>query len=168
MCNEVVFPGELPVGLGMLLSRGPHSLSAAQRPGVEPPCTCSPYSPMQAPSEGSSVQLKRSAIPLNCCGAHHAPVVRPPFTFRCILRPGFEFSLRARAGPRAAAVEDEGVGPFLACWSCSARWHTPSRSLPRSLWPPLSVHVQITMPGPPDVIMLRTQAVRMKSLQGAE
>ncbi len=42
--------------------------------------------------------------------AQHAPVVRPPFTFGRILQPGFEFSPRARAGPGAAAVEDEGFG----------------------------------------------------------
>ncbi len=49
-------------------------------------------------------------IPVNCCGAQHAPVVRPPFTFGRILRPGFEFSPCAHAGPRDAAVEDERFG----------------------------------------------------------
>ncbi len=43
-------------------------------------------------------------------GAQHTPVVRPPFTFGRILPPGFKFSPRARAGPRAAAVENEGFG----------------------------------------------------------
>ncbi len=49
-------------------------------------------------------------IPVNYCGAQHAPVVMPPFTFGCILQPGFEFSPRARTGPRATAVGDEGFG----------------------------------------------------------
>ncbi len=56
MCNEVIYPDELPVGLSTLLSRGPRSLSDAHwRPGVEPPRTCTPSSPTQVPSEGSSV-----------------------------------------------------------------------------------------------------------------
>jgi hypothetical protein len=80
------------------------------RPGVEPPCTCSPSTPTQAPSKGSSVQWRRSIIPVNRRGAQHAPVVRPPFTFGRILQPGFEFSPRACARPRAAAMEDEGFG----------------------------------------------------------
>jgi hypothetical protein len=55
-CNEVIYPGELPVGLSTLLSYGPRSLSAAHWwPGVEPPRRCSPSSPTQAPSKGSSV-----------------------------------------------------------------------------------------------------------------
>jgi hypothetical protein len=39
-----------------------------------------------------------------------APVMRPPFTFGHNLWPGFELSPCARAGPRIAAVGDEGVG----------------------------------------------------------
>jgi hypothetical protein len=110
-CDEVVYPGELPVGLSTLLSRGPRSLSAAHwRPGVEPPRTCSPSSPTQALSKGTSVPWSSSPIPVNRHGAQHTPGVRPPFTFCCILRPGFQFSPRARAGPRAAVVEDEGFG----------------------------------------------------------
>ncbi len=110
-CDEVVYPSELPMGLSTLLSRGPHSLSAAHwQPSVEPPRTCSSSSPTQAPSKGSSVQWSRSPVPVNRHGAQHTPVVRLPFTFGHILRPGFEFSPRARAGPGAAAVEDEGFG----------------------------------------------------------
>jgi hypothetical protein len=49
MCNEVIYPGELPMGLSTLLSRGPRSLLAAHwRPGVEPPRMYSPSSPTQA------------------------------------------------------------------------------------------------------------------------
>ncbi len=56
MCGEVVYPGELPVGLSMLLLCGPRLLSAAHwRPSVESPCMCSPSSPWP-PSEGSSMQ----------------------------------------------------------------------------------------------------------------
>ncbi len=103
-CNEVVCPGELPVGLSTLLSRGPSSLSADHCwPSVEPPRMCSSSSPSWAPS-------KRSAISVNRCGAQHAPVVRPPFTFGHILRPGFEFSPCACDWPRASVVGDEGVG----------------------------------------------------------
>ncbi len=98
-------------GSATLLSRGPRSLLAAHwRPGVEPPRMCFPSSPTQAPSEESSMQWSRSQIPVNRHGAQHAPVMRPPFTFGRILQPGFEFSPRARAGPKAAAVEGEGFG----------------------------------------------------------
>ncbi len=106
MCNKDIYPGELPMGLSLLLSRGPRSLSAAHcRPGVEPPCTCSSSSPTWAPSNWTNQHaVKRAAIPVNRHGAQHIPVVRPPFTF------GFEFSLSARARPEAAVVDDEGVG----------------------------------------------------------
>jgi hypothetical protein len=119
--------------------------------------------PRSSPAKGPACNEVDLLIQVNCHGAQHTPVVRPPFTFGRILRPGFEFSPRARAGPRAAAVEDEGFG-LSACWSCSACCHTPFKSSPRSPWPPLSAHV----PGPPQVFMLPTQAVRMKSLQAAE
>ncbi len=130
----------------------------------EPPRTCCPSSPRQAPSEGSSVQWSSSPILVNRRGAQHAPVVRPPFTFGCILWLGFEFSPRARAGPRAAAVGDEGFG----LPACSARCHTPPRSSPHGPWPPLFAHVQINVPGLPHVPMLRTHSVGLKSLQAAE
>ncbi len=63
---------------------------------------------------------------MNRRGAQHAPVVRPPFTFGHIVRPGFEFSPRACAGPRAAVVEDEGfalpgVLGMLSTLSCSSQ-----------------------------------------------
>ncbi len=82
-------------------------------------------------------------------GAQHAPVVRPPSTY-------------GRAGPGAAVVEVEGfVLPGVLV--CSARCHAPPRSLPRGPWPPLFAHVQINVPAPPHVLMLRTQAVGVKS-----
>jgi hypothetical protein len=100
MCNEDIYPGELPIGLSTLLSRGPRPLSAAYCwPGVEPPRTCSLSSPAWAPSNMTDQRaVKRAAIPVNRLGAQHIPVVRPPFTFGRILWPGFEFSPRARAG----------------------------------------------------------------------
>jgi hypothetical protein len=55
------------------------------------------------------MQWNRFAFPVNRLGAQHAPAVRPPFTFGRNLRPGFEFAPSARAGPRAAALGDEGV-----------------------------------------------------------
>jgi hypothetical protein len=63
MCNKVVCPGELPVGLSTLLLHGPCSLSVAHwRPHVRPLCTCSPSSPTRAPSQRSSMQWGRVAI----------------------------------------------------------------------------------------------------------
>ena len=79
-------------------------------------------------------------------GAQHAPVVRPPSTYGRIVRPGFEFSPRARAGPGAAVVEAEGF--VLTGVQKSARRHAPPRSSPRGPWAPLFAHVQINVPGP--------------------
>ncbi len=98
-------------GLSTLLLRGPRSLSATHcRPGVEPPHTCSPSSPTQAPVKGPPCNEVDLLILVNRRGAQHALVVRPSLPFGRILLTGFEFSPRARAGPRAAAVEDEGFG----------------------------------------------------------
>ncbi len=111
MCDEVICPGELPVGLSTLLSHGPCSLSAAHwRPHVRPLCTCSPSSPTQAPSRRFSMQWGRVAIPVNWRGAQHTPVVGPPVDFRPQFTAWFWDSPCARAGPKAAAVKDEGVG----------------------------------------------------------
>jgi hypothetical protein len=104
-CDEVVYPGERPWSSACSCRVAPIHF---RPPSVEPSRTCSPSSPMQAPSEGSSVQWSRSTIPVNRRGAQHAPVMRPTFTFSRILRPDFKFSPRAHAEPRAAAVEDEG------------------------------------------------------------
>jgi hypothetical protein len=95
-----------------------------------------PSSPTYAPSEGSSMPRSSSLIPVNRRGAQHAPVVRPPFTFGHIVRPGFKFFPRARAGPRAAVVEDEGfVLPGMrSTLSCSSQILT-TRSAAPSLRP---------------------------------
>jgi hypothetical protein len=74
-------------------------------------CRASTYVlPFQSPSQWSSVQWGKSAIPVNHRGALYAPIMRPPFTFCCIYTAWFWASPRARAGPRAAAVKDEGIG----------------------------------------------------------
>jgi hypothetical protein len=135
MCNEDISPSELPMGLSTLLSRGTRSLLVANcRPSVEPPRTCSSSSPTWAPSSMTHQRaVKRAAIPVNRCGAQHIPVVRPPFIFDRILRPGFEFSPRARAGPEAAVVDDEGVGLPGKLFR-PTRCHPPPRSSPRGPW----------------------------------
>jgi hypothetical protein len=134
-CNEDIYPGELPMGISTLLSRGPRSLSAAHcRPSVEPPRTCSSSSTTWAPSNRTNQHaVKRAAILVDHRGAQHVPVVRPPSTFGHILRPGFEFSPCARARPEAAVVDDKGVGlpGELFRLSCC---HPPPRSLLRGPW----------------------------------
>jgi hypothetical protein len=104
---------------------------------------------------------------VNRRGAQLVPVVRPPFTFGRILLPGFEFSPRARAGPEAAVLDDEG-SVFLANYSGrhAVVLLPDPRHVARGRY--FSAHIQINVPGPPHVVMLRTQAVGMKSLQAAE
>ncbi len=99
---------------------------------------------------------------MNRHGAQHAPVVRPPSTFGRIVQPGFEFSPRAHAGPRAAVVEAEGfVLPgllvMLSTLSCSSHI-LASRPMAASLRPRPNQRARS-----PHVLMLRTQAVGMKS-----
>jgi hypothetical protein len=91
------------------------------------------------------MQWNRFAFPVNRLGAQHAPAVRPLFTFSHNLQPGFEFSPHARAGPRAAALGDEGVS--LSGELVSAQ-HTvvllsDSRHVACGRY--LPVHVQIVM-----------------------
>jgi hypothetical protein len=155
-CYEVIYP----VGLSTLQFRGPCSLLATHwQPSVEPPCTYSPISPMRAPSKRSSVQWTRSDFPVSCRGAQHAPVMRPPFTFASNLWPGFEFSPHTRAGPRAAALGDEGVG--LSGELVKAQHtvvHLPNpRDVARDRH--CSVHVQVVACQVSPHIMLCTQAV---------
>jgi hypothetical protein len=64
----------------------------------------------ELPAEGPACNEVDLLIPVNRHEAQHAPVMRPSFTFGCIIWPGFEFSLCACAGLRAIAVEDEGFG----------------------------------------------------------
>jgi hypothetical protein len=110
-CNEVDYPGELPVGLSTLLSRGPHSLSATHwRPGVESPCTCSPHCPTRTPSRRPSVQCGKSCHLGGPLWGSHAPVVEAPIHFQPPFPARFRASPRARAGPNAANVRDEEVG----------------------------------------------------------
>jgi hypothetical protein len=136
-CNEDIYPGELPMGLSTLLLHGPRSLSAAHcQPGVEPTRMCSSSSPTWAHSNMTDQRaVKRAAILVNRRGAQYVPVVRPPFTFGRIFRPGFEFSPRARARPEAAVVDDEGVGLPGELFR-PTRCRPPPRSSPRGPWLP--------------------------------
>jgi hypothetical protein len=124
-----------------------------------------------APSNRTSQRaVKGAAIPVDCHGAQHVPVVRPPSTYSRILRPGFEFSPRACAGPEAAVVDDEGLrGRSL--WRTIQAITLPSSSQILTTRPVVAISLptsRFNVPGPPHVVLLRTQAVRMKSLQAAE
>jgi hypothetical protein len=113
------------------------------------------------------MEWMRSVFLVHPCGAQHAPVVRPPFTFGKNLWPGFEFFPCAHARPRAAASGDEEVG--LSNELVSAQHATVLLQDPRhpALGCQTSVNVQIVERQVPHV-MLCIQAVRMKSLQAAE
>jgi hypothetical protein len=180
---------------------------------------------MQAPSEGSSVQWKRSAIPWTIVGLRMLQLWDPHSLSAAFYSPVLSSLYMHCAGSRTAAVEGEGVGPFLACWSCSACFFfsfiflwvfvymylcRPSeastrccaipggyppqgwQSLPcageeldsnpgllicsqvRYHWAtsPPAQHAVVLLPDPcqvpPHVLMLRTQAVGIKSLQATE
>jgi hypothetical protein len=68
----------------------------------------------------------------------------------------FRASPRARAGPKAAAVQDEGVGlPGKLCSAQHAVVLLPDpRHTARGI--SLSAHVQLNVPGALHVVMLRT------------
>ncbi len=85
-----------------------------------------------------------------------------PIHFRPHSAARFEFSPSARAGPEAAVVDDEGVGlpGELIRPSCC---HPPPRSSPRGPWSLFLGPRPVNVPGPPHVVILRTQAVGMKS-----
>jgi hypothetical protein len=146
MCNEDIYPGELPMGLSTLLLHGPCSLLAAHcLPGVEPPRTCSSSSPTWALSNMTDQRsVKRAAIPVNRRGVQHVPVVRHPIHSRLHFAARFEFSQHARAGPEAAVVDDEGVG-------LPGKLFRPTRCRPRhaARGRYFFAHVQINEPGPP-------------------
>jgi hypothetical protein len=85
------------------------------------------------PQQQDQRAVKRAAIPVNRRGAQHVPVVMPPFNFGRILRPSFEFSSCARAGPEAAVEDDEGIdlpGELFRPTRCCH----PPRSLPCGPW----------------------------------
>jgi hypothetical protein len=109
-CNEVIYPGELPMGLSTHPSHGPRSLSSTHcQPGVEPPCMCSSSSPTWAPSKGP-VCNKENCHPGELLWGSVCSSCEAPIHFQPFLQPGFEFSPRAHAGPRAAVVDNEEVG----------------------------------------------------------
>jgi hypothetical protein len=132
-CNEVVCPGELPVGLSVLLSRGPRSLLAALAARCRASTYVHPSSPTQAPSNRSSVQWDRAALPVNSRGAQHAPVVRPPSTFSRNLPPGFGPPHVQLLGPKLLLYKMKGSAFQVSC-ACSARCRPPPRSSLRSPW----------------------------------
>jgi hypothetical protein len=149
-CNEVVCPGELPVGLSSLLSHGPRSLSAAHwRLGVEPPHMCSPSSPTRTPSRRSSLQWGRAAILVNRHGA-------------CTLQSWGPHSLLA-VGPVSSL-------PSCMCWAqccCCSELSTAQHTAPSSQI--LATQPVVVSPqDSPHVVTLRTQAVGVKTLQAAE
>ncbi len=148
-CDEVICPGELPVGLSTLLWHGPHSLLAAHWwPSVKPPHTCSPSSPMWPPAKG----------PVCCEMSCHCCSREAPIKFRLYFTTRFQASPHAHAGPKAAAVEDEGVG---LPGKLDKAHHTVILPNPRhaALGKLSAHHVQLNMPIFPHVILLRTQAV---------
>jgi hypothetical protein len=104
---------------------------------------------------------------MNCCGGQHASIAWPPFTFRWQLRPVFEFSPLASAGPKAAAVGNKDVG--LSGELVRAQHTVILLPGPRltACGRHVFAHVQIIMCQVPRV-MLHMQAVRMKSLQATD
>jgi hypothetical protein len=98
MCNEDIYPGELPVGLSTLLSRGPiHFRPPIAGPVLSPHLRAPLPSPhivllfqaTWAPSNRTNQRaVKRPPIPVDRRGAQHVPGMRPPSTFGRILRPG--------------------------------------------------------------------------------
>jgi hypothetical protein len=84
-CNEVIYPGELPVGLSTLLSRCPHSLSAAHwRSGVEPPRMCSPFQSHVGPQRRVQRAIKYFSFPGELPwgsphSSHEAPIHFRPY-----------------------------------------------------------------------------------------
>ncbi len=104
---------------------------------------------------------------MNCCGGQHASIAWPPFTFRWQLRPVFEFSPLAPAGPKAAAVGNKDVG--LSGELVRAQHTVILLPGPRvtACGRHVVAHVQIIMCQVPRV-MLHMQAVRMKSLQATD
>jgi hypothetical protein len=106
-CDEVIYSGQLPMGL----ARSCRVATAHFRPPcVEPPRMCSPSSPTQAHQQKVQCAVKEIWHPGEPPWGSARSSLRPPFTFGRNLRPSFEFSPCALAGPRAAAVENEGVG----------------------------------------------------------
>ncbi len=136
-------------------------------PSVEPPRTCSPSNPIQAPSKRSSVQWKRSAFPVNCCGAQHSPVVRPHSLSTAIYGP-FRVLSTCTCRAQGCCFRRWRGRPFWWASQCSACWHPPPRSSPCGPWlPSLRPCPDCCVPGPPHVILCM-QAVRIKSFQAAE
>jgi hypothetical protein len=167
-CNEDIYPGELPWGSACTCRVAPVHF---RLPIAGP--VLSPHVHAPLPSHVGPQQQDQSACSQESCHpggplwGQHVPGVRPPSTFGRILRPGYKFSPRARAGPEAAVVDDEGAGLLANCAGRHAVILLPDhRHAARGHY--VSAHFQFNVPGPPQGVMLRTQAVRMKSLQASE
>ncbi len=108
-----------------------------------------PFHTTWAPSNRTNQRaVKRAAIPVNRRGVQHVPVVRPPSTFGRMLRPSFELSPHARAGPKAAVVDDEGVSLHGELFSRHAVVLLPDpRHVAGGHY--FSTHIQMNVPGPP-------------------
>jgi hypothetical protein len=107
-CSEVIYHGELPM-LSTLPSLGPRSLSAAHWQPVLSLQVCAPLPVPYGPPAKGPVRNKENCHPGEPPRGSARSSCEAPITFSCNLRLGFEFSPSARAGPRAAVVDDEGV-----------------------------------------------------------
>jgi hypothetical protein len=133
-CSEDIYPGELPWGSARTCRVAPIHF----RPPIAGP-VLSPHVRASLPSHVGPQQQDQSACSQESClpggppWGQHVPGVRPPSTFGRILLPGYEFSPHARAGPKAAVVDDEGVG-FPGELFRPSRCYPPPRSSPRGPW----------------------------------
>jgi hypothetical protein len=164
-CHEVIYLGELPVGLSTLLSRGLRSPSAAHRPpGVEPPRTChlsqSHVGPQRRVQRASSevVLLSRwTAVGLSTLQSWG------PHSLSAVLYGPVSSSLHVHVlGPGLLLLKLKGSS-FLACRKAQHAvmlLPDPRHAARGRLSSPTS---RSTYQAPPHVLMLRTQAVGMKS-----
>ncbi len=107
VCDEVIYPA---CGAQHTPVVWPRSLSEPiGSPVLSLHVRASLPVPRGPPAQGPACN-EEICHPVELTWAQPTPVLRPPFTFGRNLRPGFEFSSCACARPRAAAVEDEGIG----------------------------------------------------------
>jgi hypothetical protein len=159
------------VGLSTLLSRGPiHFRPPIASPVLSPHLRAplpSPHVRAPLPShvgpqqQDQSVCSQESSHPSGPPWGSASPRHEASIHFRLHIAAQFEFSPLARAGPKAAVVDDEGVG-LPGKLIRPSRCHPPPRSSPYAFGHYFSVRIQFNVPGPPHVIILRTQAVGMK------
>jgi hypothetical protein len=162
-CDEIIPPGELPMGLSTLLSRVPRYLSATHWWPSDERSHRSPLPVPHGPQQKVQCAVKENCQPCElpwgsaCCR-------EAPIHFRLQFMAQFQVSPCARAGPRAAAVEGEGVGlsgVLVSDHQYDILLPDPRHAARSAICPPMS---SLTC----QVVMLRTQAVGMKSLQAVE